>query len=175
MQIITSFSLLFTFKLVLTGPLPSFVSTHYVYLVGKLISLCLSFPVLQMAIIIRNFSVKVFGAYGWKAPNMSLLFNYLAYCLYSICLTVQWEHPWLGNLGFPRLSGQHRAVVLASPVGPWPATLAKTSGISQLATSKGEGEKGVRTCRGESMLWTWIKQNFPLLTREPEYPGSAAS
>lgn len=169
MQIITSFSLLFRFKLVLTGPLPSFVSTHYVNLVGKFISPCLSFPVLETARII-HFSFNVFGAYRWKAPNMSLLFNYWAYCLCSICLTMQWEHPWLGNLCFPRLSGQHPGSGASLPSRAVTYNAANIPGISQPATSEGEGgEKGVKTDGGESMLRTWIKQNFPLLTREPEY------
>lgn len=68
-----------------------------------------------------------------------------------------------------------QAVVLTCPVGPGPTTLANRAGISQLATSEAEGEKGVKTCRGESMLPNWIKPIFPLLTKEPDYTGSAAS
>lgn len=173
MQIITSFSLLFRFKLVLTGPLPSFVSTYYVNLVGKLISPCLTCPVLQTAIIILFSSFNVFGTYRCKATNMSLLFNYWAYCLYSISLTIQWSHDWETWASHVYL-GRTQGVVLACPVVSWPTTLANTAGISQPDTSKGESEKEWKLA-GEKAFWTWLKQNFPLLTREPEYMGSAAS
>lgn len=70
--------------------------------------------------------------------------------------------------------GRTQVVVLACPVVSWPTTLANTAGISQLDTSKGESEKEWKLA-GEKAFWTWLKQNFPLLTRKPEYMGSAAS
>lgn len=175
MQIITSFSLLFRFKLVLTGPLSSFVSTSDVNLVGKLISPCLSCPVLQTAIIILFSSFNVFRMYRWKATNMSLLFNYWAYCLYSISLTIQWEHWWLGNLGFPRLSGQNPGGGASLPGSDlyavhWQIQLALASQTLQRVRVRKEWKLA-----GEKAFWTWLKQKFPLLTREPEYMGSAAS
>lgn len=118
MQIITSFSLLFRFKLVLTRPLSSFVSTHYVNLVGKLMSPCLSFPVLEMARIIR-FSFNVFGAYGWKA----------CYLIIGPIVCAQFLWPCNGNTHDWETCASHvclgstRAVVLACPAGLWPTTL----------------------------------------------------
>lgn len=108
-------------------------------------------------------------------PNVGLPFNYWAYCVYSICVSVPWEHPGLGNRDFPRLSGQHPGSWWPlCPAGPSPAALTHTAGISHPATSKGEGgEKGVKTSGGESVFPTRIKQFFPLLSREPEYPAAS--